>query len=406
MENQVLILATTNDFLLKFERENVKLLQSMGYRVHYAANLREPGYVDHGDRIRELGVTVHHVDIARSPYLLGDNRRALSQLLTLVRRWNIRAIHCHTPVGGLLGRLVGQFSPLKPVVVYTAHGFHFYRGAPLFNRLAFYPVEWELARHTDILVVINQEDWLAARKLPLPRGGKVFRLPGVGLDREVFSPLPPQEREALRKDLGLSPEELFLLSIGELNLNKNHQVVLEALSILKRRPGGLFRIRYGICGEGFARPRLEREIRDRGLEGIVTLYGYRPDVPRLLGCADATVFPSRREGLGMAGLESLAMGVPVLAADNRGTREYMVHGKNGLIYPWDDPAGFARGIALLRGMDAHRREELSRRCVDSVAPFDRTKARTAMKAVYREMDRKVRERYGGETLSKRAHGLP
>lgn len=406
MENQVLILATTNDFLLKFERENVKLLQSMGYRVHYAANLREPGYVDHGDRIRELGVTVHHVDIARSPYLLGDNRRALSQLLTLVRRWNIRAIHCHTPVGGLLGRLVGQFSPLKPVVVYTAHGFHFYRGAPLFNRLAFYPVEWELARHTDILVVINQEDWLAARKLPLPRGGKVFRLPGVGLDREVFSPLPPQEREALREELGLSPEELFLLSIGELNLNKNHQVVLEALSILKRRPGGLSRIRYGICGEGFARPRLEREIRDRGLEGIVTLYGYRPDVPRLLGCADATVFPSRREGLGMAGLESLAMGVPVLAADNRGTREYMVHGKNGLIYPWDDPAGFARGIALLRGMDAHRREELSRRCVDSVAPFDRTKARTAMKAVYREMDRKVRERYGGETLGKRAHGLP
>ena len=147
---------------------------------------------------------VHHIDIARSPYLLGDNRRALSQLLTLVRRWDIRAIHCHTPVGGLLGRLAGRFSPLKPVVVYTAHGFHFYRGAPLFNRLAFYPVEWELARHTDILVVINQEDWLAARKLPLPRDGKVFRLPGVGLDREVFSPLPPQDREALRKDLGLS----------------------------------------------------------------------------------------------------------------------------------------------------------------------------------------------------------
>ncbi|CCX37723.1 putative uncharacterized protein [Clostridium sp. CAG:1013] len=183
-------------------------------------------------------------------------------------------------------------------------------------------------------------------------------------------------------------------------------MVLEALSILKRRPGGLSRIRYGICGEGFARPRLEREIRDRGLDGTVTLYGYRPDVPRLLGCADATVFPSRREGLGMAGLESLAMGVPVLAADNRGTREYMVHGKNGLIYPWDDPAGFARGIALLRGMDPHRREELSRRCVDSVAPFDRTKARTAMKAVYREMDRKVRERHGGETLGERAHGLP
>ena len=406
LEKQVLILATTNDFLLKFERENVKLLQAMGYQVHYAANFHEPGYVCDRDRIRDLGVTVHHVDIARSPYLLGDNRRALGQLLTLVRRWGIGAIHCHTPVGGLLGRLAGRLSPVRPVVVYTAHGFHFYRGAPLFNRLAFYPVEWDLARYTDILVVINQEDWLAARKLPLPRDGKVFRLPGVGLDREVFSPLPPQQREKLRKELGLSSEELFLLSVGELNLNKNHRVVLEALSILKRRPGGLSRIRYGICGEGFARPRLEREIRDRGLSQQVALFGYRQDVPRLLGCADATVFPSRREGLGMAGLESLAMGVPVLAADNRGTREYMVHGKNGLIYPWDDPAGFARGIALLRGMDPHRREELSRRCVESVAPFDKTKARAAMKAVYREMDRKVRERHGGETSGERAHGLP
>lgn len=395
MEKQILILATTNDFLFKFERENVKLLQEMGYTVHYAANLREPGYVSDGERIRALGVRVHHIEIARSPYLVRDNYRALGQILTLMKRWKIQAIHCHTPVGGLLGRLAGRFSPGEPVVVYTAHGFHFYQGAPLYNHLAFYPVEWNLARYTDVLVVINAEDYQAARKLPLRRGGKVFRLPGVGLDRQVFSPLPSQARDSLRQELGISQEDLFLLSVGELNLNKNHQVVLEALSILKRRPGGLFRVRYGICGEGFARPRLEREIRERGLEGVVTLYGYRQDIPKLLGCADATVFPSRREGLGMAGLESLAMGVPVLAADNRGTREYMIHGKNGLIYPWDDPAGFARGIALLRGMDQPRREALSQRCVDSVAPFDRAKTRAAMKAVYGEMDRKVRERYGG-----------
>ncbi len=96
----------------------------------------------------------------------------------------------------------------------------------------------------------------------------------------------------------------------------------------------------------------------------------------------------------MAGLESLAMGVPVLAADNRGTREYMVHGKNGLVYDWDDAEGFARGIQLLRGLDLERRRELSRRCQDSVAPFDRRETREAMEAVYREMDRKVRQRYG------------
>ena len=212
------------------------------------------------------------------------------------------------------------------------------------------------------------------------------------------------DRFILRQRLGVAPEEFFLLSVGELNQNKNHQVVLEALSRLKRR-GCLEGIRYGICGEGFARPQLEEEIRARGLSQVVTLYGYRPDIPQMVGCADATVFPSRREGLGMAGLESLAMGVPVLAADNRGTREYMSFGKNGLLYPWDDPAGFARGIALLRGMDPRRRELLSQRCVASVAPFDRACSQAVMQAVYQEMERKVRERCEQKTLGHRADGL-
>mgnify|MGYP003376391539 FL=1 len=405
VEKHILILATTNDFLLKFEGENIALLQEMGYQVHYGANLREPAYLSDGERIRAKGVALHHLDIARSPYLLGENRRALEQVLELVKQRNICAIHCHTPVGGLVGRLAGRMSPLHPVVVYTAHGFHFYRGAPLYNRMAFYPVEWNLARYTDLLVTINQEDSRAARRLPLKRGGEVFRLPGVGLDRRRFSPLPPGERQALRESLGLAPDDLFLLSLGELNLNKNHQVVLAALSLLQKTPQGLAGVRYGICGEGFARPRLEREIRERGLSQVVTLYGYQRDVIPFLGCADATVFPSRREGLGMAGLESLAMGVPVIAADNRGTREYMAFGKNGLIYPWDDPAGFARGIALLRGMDPARRGALSRRCAASAAPFDREHARAAMKEVYQEMDRKVRERYGKITQSRRIDGV-
>ncbi len=404
MEKHVLILATTNDFLLKFEQDNVALLQAMGYTVHYAANLREPAYLSDRERIRARGVVPHHIDIARSPYLLGDNRRALRQVLCLLRRWEMGAIHCHTPVGGLVGRLAGRLAPTRPVVVYTAHGFHFYRGAPLYNQLAFYPVEWNLARYTDILVTINSEDYRAARRLPLRRGGKVFQLPGVGLDRREFSPLPPAARAILRQRLGVAPEEFFLLSVGELNQNKNHQVVLEALSRLKRR-GCLEGIRYGICGEGFARPQLEEEIRARGLSQVVTLYGYRPDIPQMVGCADATVFPSRREGLGMAGLESLAMGVPVLAADNRGTREYMSFGKNGLLYPWDDPAGFARGIALLRGMDPRRRELLSQRCVASVAPFDRACSQAVMQAVYQEMERKVREHCEQKTLGHRADGL-
>ena len=131
MDKHILLLATTNDFLLKFEADNVSLLQAMGYTVHYAANMEEPDYISDRERIRAMGVLPHHIAIARSPYLVEGNRRALNQVLALIRRWGICAIHCHTPVGGLVGRLAGRLSPAKPVVVYTAHGFHFYRGAPL-----------------------------------------------------------------------------------------------------------------------------------------------------------------------------------------------------------------------------------------------------------------------------------
>ena len=394
MEKNALLLSTTHDFLRKFLTEEVALLRERGYSVHYAANFWEPPYLSDEGAIRALGVVPHHVDIARSPYRLGENRRALSQLLELIQGHRVRALLCHTPVGGLLGRLAGRLSPRRPVVVYTAHGFHFYRGAPLAAQLAYYPAEWALARFTDILVTINAEDYRAARQLPLAPGGKVFRLPGVGLDRGAFSPPSPQEREAGRRALGVRPQDTLLLSVGELNGNKNHQVVLRALSRLREVPGGLSGVRYLICGEGFARPQLRREIAARGLEGTVSLEGYRRDIPRLLACADATVFPSRREGLGMAGLESLAMGVPVIAADNRGTREYMRQGVNGLLVPWDDPAAFARAVDLVRRLDAPRRQALSRRCAASVAPFEKGRARQAMGAVYDEMDRKVRRRFG------------
>ena len=270
-----------------------------------------------------------------------------------------------------------------------------------YRRLAFGPV-------TDAvrLMFPAEDETPPLEEMDLYNISKISQAKG-GLEITFFDRLEALdrlERAILRQRLGVAPEEFFLLSVGELNQNKNHQVVLEALSRLKRR-GCLEGIRYGICGEGFARPQLEEEIRARGLSQVVTLYGYRPDIPQMVGCADATVFPSRREGLGMAGLESLAMGVPVLAADNRGTREYMSFGKNGLLYPWDDPAGFARGIALLRGMDPRRRELLSQRCVASVAPFDRTCSQAVMQAVYQEMERKVRERCEQKTLGHRADGL-
>ena len=393
MEKHLLILTTTHDFLWKFERENVRLLQQMGYTVHYATNLQEPAYMSDDDHFQRMGIQVHPLSIARSPFRLGDNLRALRQLLDLIRQYDIRAIHCHTPVGGVLGRLAGQLSSKpRPVVLYTAHGFHFYRGAPLWNRLFYYPVERALARYTDILIVINEEDYQSAQRLRLKKGGRVYRIPGAGLDRERFQPLSAEHKQAARRQLQFGPADFFLLSVGELNDNKNHTLVLDALAQMKRAGDDLSTLHYGICGDGFLHEELQRKIQEAGLENTVTLYGYCSRVPDILGCADASAFPSKREGLGMAGLESLAMGVPVLAADNRGTREYMRHGQNGLVCPPDDVDSWIAGIRTLRQLAPASRETMQTCCRASVKPFDKTLVRTAMRHIYQEMDQRIQRR--------------
>lgn len=394
MKKQVLILTTTHDFLGKFEMENVKLLQRMGYVVHYAARMEEPHYISDRERLERMGVQIHSIEIARSPYVLRDNQKALKQILKLIELYHFDILHCHTPVGGVLGRLAGKLSGDKNLtVIYTAHGFHFYKQAPLWNRLVYYGIEKRLARFTDILIVINEEDYRHAKRFHLKKGGKVYKIPGIGLDRNRFRPLSQNARKAFRKKLGIQEEDFFLVSVGELNENKNHRILLKAFQIVKENYPDAGNFRLGICGDGFLRRELERQIQELGLDEMVSIYGYCPKVWEILGCADASLFPSKREGLGMAALESLAMGIPVIASDNRGTREYMEHKKNGFVCHYEDAGGFAKGILTLKEMSKRKREQMSRYCIASAEPFDKKYANAVMKRIYLEVNQKVERNF-------------
>ena len=322
--------------------------------------------------------------------MLLDNRKAFFQLLKLVEEYHIEAIHCHTPVGGVLGRLVGRYYKKKRLrVIYTAHGFHFYKGAQLINNSLYYAAEKILAHYTDILVVINKEDYGNAKRFRLKPGGLVFQIPGVGLDLQRFRPFTEEERAKRRKELGLRENDFFLVSVGELNENKNQEIILKALKKMKDSGKDLSHIKYGICGDGFFRQRIKEKITEYGLEEIAVMYGYCTKVWEILGCADASAFPSRREGLGMAALESLAMGVPVIAADNRGTREYMIPGKNGYVCSWDDESSFARGIEAIRDMEPGHLADMKEECRKSAEKFDKKYTNQIMHIVYENLDRKL-----------------
>lgn len=394
----ILILATVGGFLDKFEKGDVKILQEMGYTVHYAANLKEQHYQYDERELDRLGVRSHQIDIARSPFMVRYNVAAYRQLCHIIEENDICAIHCHTPVGGMLGRMMGKKYEKRGILVaYTAHGFHFYKGAPFVNNTIYYLAEWMMARYTDILVTINREDFKNGFDLPLKNPKRVFKIPGVGVDLERFAPMPEEERRWRREELGISETDIFFVSVGELNENKNQMMILKALSCLKESGKDLSHVRYGICGDGFYEEKIQREIYIRKLEDNVIMYGYRQDVEHVIGCADFSVFPTVREGLGMAGLEALAMGIPLLASRNRGTREYLHNGINGYFCDARDEKNWAAGLEKMMGLTEWQREKMSRNCRKSALPFAREKTEAVMREVYWELDTAVSEARGGYT---------
>ena len=386
MNKNILILSTVSGFLKKFETDDVEILKELGYTVHYAANMREQHYLFDETALCKMGVEPHHIDIERSPYMIRKNKKAFKQLLDIIDTFQISVIHCHTPVGGVLGRLAGRYFQNRGIqVLYTAHGFHFYKGAPLLNNTVYYLVERLLARYTDVLITINQEDYDRAKKFRLKQGGRVYKIPGVGLDRVFFSPLFEEEKKKNREELG-TQGKFFFVTAGELNENKNQRLVLEALKEMKERGKDISNYLYGICGDGFFYNRIKSWIEELGLNENVKLYGYQMDVRKVVGSADCFVFPSKREGLGMAALEALSMGIPVIASDNRGTREYMKHKKNGYVCSSLDTGSFIQGLEYIENLEETEKAEMCVWCRESVRRFSTDKTRSQMESIYRGIE--------------------
>ena len=388
-KKKALIIANLSGFLWKFELHNVCLLQDLGYEVHYASNIFEKGYYFEQGWLDERNIIFHHIDIARSPYMFGMNARALKELVRIIDEEEIELIHCHTPVGGLLGRCAGIMTKAKPKVIYTAHGFHFYKGAPFINNFLYKGVEQLLAPLTDAIVVINKEDYIAAKKMKLRQHGKVYKIPGVGIDYSAFCPGTLAEKLAARMEIGIKPNDFFALSVGELNINKNHKTVIQAIKRLfdEKRVDDSFV--YGICGDGFFKEEIKEFVVSQGVKNKVKFFGYQCDIRKFYVAADVTVFPSLREGFGMAGLESLVMGVPVIAADNRGTREYMKNGVNGYVYRANNVEGFADGLAHMYKMSDAERMQISNNCIGTTKGYSYKRVETIMKNVYVDTCKKV-----------------
>lgn len=337
IENErVLFVATVESHLLNFHIPFMKLLQSKGYEVHVATQLG-----GRQEEFDQIGVVKHNIDFTRSPY----SPKVLTSLLhmeKLLRDVRFSLVHVHTPVAAFVTRLACQRTKTHPVL-YTAHGFHFYKGAPLKNWILYYNMEKLAAHWTDGLITINQEDYEAARKFSLRPHGKVFYVPGVGVDIKAI-----QERASLsdtvklRHSLGIGPDEAVIITIGELIPRKNYEQVLEALTILQK-----INFHYLIVGNGESEEKLKRMVRQLGLDGNVQFLGFRKDIPELLAASDIFVLTSRHEGLTRAIMEAMAVGLPIVTTNVRGNRDLVIDNENGFLVELNDIESTAKAIEKL-----------------------------------------------------------
>jgi len=244
--------------------------------------------------------------------------------------------------------------------MYVAHGFHFFRGAPIVNWATYYPIERALAHITDLIVTINREDYARAQSF---RSCAVSYVPGMGVDIHRFAS-SGADRDTVRRDIGVPSEALLLLSVGEVNENKNHAVIIRALARLKRSD-----IHYAIAGDGPLLERLRELINRSGLSLNVHLLGFRTDIDALLHSSDIFCFPSRREGLGVSALEAMASGLPLITSNVHGINDYAKQAYDALTIAPNDVAAAAAAIQQFDS-DSSMRKAFGERAKEMVSQFD------------------------------------
>ena len=323
---KILYVATISLTINSFFKSHIEMLVKEGNQVDIACNYKN---LPLDNFYKELGCNFYQIDFSRSP-LSFDNLKACRQLKQLLKSEKYDIVHCHTPNASVITRLICKKFRKKNglKVFYTAHGFHFYKGAPKLNWMVYYPIEKICSRYTDKLITINKEDYELAQKSL--RAREIHYVPGVGIDVSAFEGVTV-DKNAKRVELGISNDVVLFTSVGELSVRKNQIVMLKALAKIDND-----NIHYAIVGCGDMEQELRNAIEKYQLLGRVHMLGYRRDVAEIYKVSDICCLPSLQEGLPVALIEGMACGLPVICSRIRGNVDLVdKHGE--LLFDSHDP---------------------------------------------------------------------
>lgn len=353
-----------------FEGAAMYAANEMGWKLYQGINKK---YAEELESV-DYNITFYDQNIYRSIFDIKNNWKAYKRLCNMLEMYpDIEIIHCNTPIGGVIGRLCGQ--KYKKKVIYTVHGFHFYKGAPFLNRTLFKWIEQWMAHYTDVLITINQEDYQAAQKLSLKKCGQVVYIPGIGINSSLFDKVLV-DPIAKKQEIGVPAEANLCIGVGDLNDNKNVVTMIKAIA---KSPKS---VHLALCGCGPMEKYLKDLCQSLSVEDRVHFLGFRRDISELYKASDMLLMTSKREGLPRTTMEAMCAGIPCLCSNIRGNTDLIDEGKGGyLVNPLDADA-FAKAISYLvdnpqlrKDMGAYNREKIK--------DFDITVVKSKMLELFR-----------------------
>lgn len=353
------ILITSTDLMMvQFLVPHVINLSENGFHVEIACSNVGGRVEEISSKLRNYVKKIHIVRLKRSP-IAPINFLGYQDMKQIINSGHFNLIWTNEPVMGVVTRLAARTARKNGTkVMYMTHGFHFFKGAPKKNWLIFYNIEHWASRLCDVITTINREDYKRAKKMHTP---VVRYIHGIGINPERLSKV--DNRSDIRQELLLNKDAFLCISVGELNENKNHQVVIKALGELKDPD-----IHYIICGKGDQLDNLKNLAKEQGVQNNIHFLGYRMDVLDICSQSDLFVFPSHREGLPIAPLEAMYCGLPLITSNIRGLVDYMKEGKTGYLTDPDDVNSFATKIRKLKS-DPQLRVEMGKNSQKAVLPF-------------------------------------
>ena len=328
---KALMLATVASMIEQFNMGNIELLQNLGYKVDIAANFTDGGTLDENrleeykKELEKKDIQYYNIPFERSPFST-KNIKAYKIIKKLMKEKKYDLVHVHSPVGSVYGRLAARKTDV--LAIYTAHGFHFYKGASIKNWLIYYPVEKIMSRLTDVLITINKEDYeLATKKF---HAKKVYLINGVGVAEDKYNlKITEEDKKNLRKNLNIQDNDFIISYVAELNLNKNQKLLIDVVKALEN---DIPNIKVLLIGTGAKEEEYREYINNLGLNNKIYLLGYRKDIASILKISNMAVSTSLREGLPLNVIEYCLNNLPVIASKNRGHIEIIKDGENGYLF--------------------------------------------------------------------------